>query len=216
MNVGKPVTAMGHLWFEYKQPGYIKTREYACLTCGECSKLHFASCLLGTSRVNIVQKCESRYENSGQQTQDRETANRGKARALQCEAGQLIGGECANKTEPYIVCSVVKPYAVWEGAPGRSWMGQIKEGDEYVTCRKWQRQSDTRYLQCQGARAEFYLLAEDVRIIFRKHEVVQPVSRPRREVNPLTVPPTCQLDSDELAVLQNRVFICHRDSGDAV
>ena len=45
---------MGHLWFEYKQPEYkqpeyIKTRECACLACGECRKLHFACCLLSTA-----------------------------------------------------------------------------------------------------------------------------------------------------------------------
>ena len=203
---------MGHLWFEYKQPGYIKTREYACLTCGECRKLNFACCLLGTARVNTVRKCEIRYENTGQQTQERETSNRGKERALQCQVGDLIGGECANKTDPYIVCSVVKRHAAWEGPPGRSWMGQIKEGDEYITCRKWQKQSETRYIQCQEARAEFYLLAEDVRIIFRKHEAVQVVSRSRRGANPRTGPPICQLDSDELTLLQNRVFIYQRDS----
>ena len=76
------------------------------------------------------------------------------------------------------------------------------------------RTRETRYLQCQEARVEFLLLAEDVRIVFRKHEAVQVVSRSWRGAKPPTGPPICQLDSDELALLpvQNRALIYQRDS----
>merc|ERR1711998_77700 len=48
---GNGVTQLGHLWYEYKQPGWIKTREYPCLTCENCSQLKFPSCVFGTARV---------------------------------------------------------------------------------------------------------------------------------------------------------------------
>ena len=40
----------------------------------------------------------------------------------------MIGSECTNETEPYIVSLALAEQQVWEGADGKSWMGTITEG----------------------------------------------------------------------------------------
>ena len=92
-------------------------------------------------------------------------------------------------------------------------MGWIKAGDEYVTCRKCQRQSDARYVQVTGKEAIFYLSASVVRIIFQKHGTAKPMERPRRgsaSAGPCG-PITYQLDTRELETLKHRVWIKARD-----
>ena len=72
---GNGVATMGHLWWEYRQPGYIKCREYACLTCEKCERLQFGSCVLGTARVNTVRTCEVKFLHSNGIIPERETSN---------------------------------------------------------------------------------------------------------------------------------------------
>jgi len=87
-------------------------------------------------------------------------------------------------------------------------MGLIKEGDEYLTCRKYQKRTDTSYLECPDETALFYLLAGDVRVLFRKHKEVQPVQRNRRGGNVLAKAPLrFELDVSELELLKNRVYM---------
>jgi len=204
---GKPVTRLSHLWYEYKNPGWIKCREYACLTCSACSKLNFPACDLGSERVGIVKTCQIKLA-SGATVSERETGNRGRARAMECVVGDLIGAECANKTEPYVVCQVAKAFSKWKGENGRSWMGVVKEGDEYLTCRKYQKRTDTSYLECPDDTALFYLLAEDVRVLFRKHKEVHQVQRSRRgSTVPTKTPVRFELDVSELELLKNRVYM---------
>ena len=88
-----------------------------------------------------------------------------------------------------------------------SWMGVIKEGDEYLTCRKYQRRTEATYMQCEGEKALYYLLAGDVRIIFTQHKEIIPVSRPRRGGANSKNPVIYQLNCNELEVLKNRVYI---------
>ena len=139
-----------------------------------------------------------------------ETGNRGCAHATECVVGDLIGAECANKTEPCIVCQVTKAFSKWTGGNGNSWMGLIKEGDEYLTCCKYQKQTDTSYLECPDETALFYLLAGDVRVLFRKHKEVQPVQHNHRGSAVLAKAPLrFELDVSELELLnlKNRVYM---------
>ena len=187
----------------------FRTREYAAagLTCNACSKLNFPACDFGLERVGTVKTCQIKL-GSGSAVSERETGNRGRARAMECVVGDLIGAECANKTEPYIVCQVTKAFSKWAGGNGHSWMGLIKEGDEYLTCRKYQKRTDTSYLECPDETALFYLLAEDVRVLFRKHKEVQPVQRNRRGSAVLAKAPLrFELDVSELELLKNRVYM---------
>ena len=110
---GNAVTQMGHLWIDVNNPGYIKTREYACLTCPQCIRLKFGKCTLGFARVNTLRTCQIKYENSGLLITERETGNRGRERALACALGDLIGAECADDMEPYIVCRVTGTFSIY-------------------------------------------------------------------------------------------------------
>jgi hypothetical protein len=163
--------------------------------------------------VNTVRTCQIKLISGGTAV-DRETGNRGRARALECKEGDLIGAECAMDTEPFIVCDVIGTFKKWTGESGRSWMGEIRDGDEYLTCRKWQKRSGTIYMQCsQGTKANFYLLADDVRIVFTKHAMVVPPARARRSTAATPAPPpSCQLDEGELATLEARVYVASRDA----
>ena len=132
---------------------------------------------------------------------------------MECKVGDLIGAECAKETEPYIVCEVVSPFAKWKGRDGKSWMGRIVDGDEYITCRKYQQDSELRYTKCGGEKADFYLLATDVRMIFKKAIEVKQFERARRETAKVAAAAqqrNVQLDSDEMDTLKLRVWIRSR------
>ena len=209
---GTAVTRIGHLWYEYKQPGFIKTREYACLTCSQCARLNFGSCALGFQRVGVLRTCPIKSAGTGGVMEERFTERRGIEMATKCKPGDLIGAECANKTEPYIISEVVKPLGCWSGPNGRSWMGQIKCNDQFLTCRKYQRRADSNYMQCEEENAVYYLLAGDVRIIFSKHKEIKPIERARRKSAAIAnAPISYELDNDELELLNNRVYIPSRD-----
>ena len=59
----------------------------------------------------------------------------GEERATQVREGMLVGSECANETEPYIVSMALTEEKVWEGEPGQSWMGTIKQGVSHIDFR---------------------------------------------------------------------------------
>jgi len=212
---GNAVTQMGHLWIDVNNPGYIKTREYACLTCPQCIRLKFGKCTLGFARVNTLRTCQIKYENSGLLITERETGNRGRERALACALGDLIGAECADDMEPYIVCRVTGTLSIWQGAAASSWMGEIKANDEYFTCLKFQKQSELKYVATKEA---FYLLATDVRVRvrvrFENHkEVKGAVCGRSTRTRPATTPATFELNQRELDTLKLRVYITARDGG---
>jgi hypothetical protein len=54
----------------------------------------------------------------------------GEALAAQVKAGTMVGSECTNETEPFIVSLALTEQQAWVGANGRSWMGTITAGGE--------------------------------------------------------------------------------------
>ena len=120
----------------------------------------------------------------------------------------------AGQTEPYTVCSVVEPLSTWSGPPSHSWMGEIRDGDHFLKCQKYQRRTDTVYMEAAGSNSTFFLIAEDVRIVFEQHTEQQRIERSRRgSVQSAPQPTTFQLAESELETLKNRVYIHSRDSG---
>ena len=91
-------------------------------------------------------------------------------------------------------------------------MGVIKANGKFLTCRKYQKRTDTSYMQCEGDQAVYYLLAGDVRMIFEKHKKIEPVKRARRKSTaPIEAAPiSYQLDEHEMELLKNRVYIPSR------
>ena len=61
--------------------------------------------------------------------QSQAVQNAGGERAKQVQAGLLIGSECTNETEPYIVSLALAPEQVWAGEDDTSWMGRITAGE---------------------------------------------------------------------------------------
>ena len=136
------------------------------------------------------------------------TVLQGKDRSHRVKPGDLIGAECVNDTEPFIVCEVVKGFAVWKGEPSRSWMGMIKADDEYITCKKYERRnSESLYAEIDK---QFYLLAGDTRIIFQKHRQIERERSSKRHKG-VVAAKIYLLDDGELEMLKNRVYIRNRD-----
>ena len=52
----------------------------------------------------------------------------GRERARLVEPGMLVGSECNNETEPYIISIALSGPLVWAGKAGTCWMGRISEG----------------------------------------------------------------------------------------
>lgn len=53
----------------------------------------------------------------------------GEARAAQVKPGMMIGSECTNEKEPYIISLALSAEKVWEGPDQWSWMGWIRAGN---------------------------------------------------------------------------------------
>ena len=158
------------------------------------------------TRVNTVRTCEIKFA-AGGRLEEKETGRRGLQRSKEARQGDLIGAECANDTEPYVICEVLRELKVWTGAPGRSWMGTIKDGDEYLTLKKYERRkSDVLYAETDR---EFYLLAADCHIIFRNHSEMQRARQSQRSAHGAVK--LYVLAQDEIDILKNRVYIRHRD-----
>ena len=109
----------------------------------------------------------------------------------------------------HIVSEVIEAYGTWSGESSRSWVGFITANDKYLTCRKYQKRTETSYMQCEGDNAVYYLLSGDVRIVFKKHKKIEPVNRARRKSMPIatTTPISYQFEEDEMEELKNSVYI---------
>ena len=95
----------------------------------------------------------------------------GLERAQSVQAGTMVGSECTNETEPYIISLGLTGEKVWMGEPGRSWMGSITAGEKYITTRKLIRgATENMYVTTE---LEFYLHSEDVRVINMQHSKIE-------------------------------------------
>lgn len=159
--------------------------------------------------MNTVRTCQIRFEHSGGEVPSRETTRIGIERSQKAKVGDLIGAECANDTEPYIVCEVTQALQTWQGVDGWSWMGAIKAGDEYLTCVKYQKRGGEKmYTETDRS---FYLLAGDCRIIFEEHQEVARARSSNRSTTQTTKAKMYMVDATEMDKLKNRVYSIARD-----
>ena len=154
-----------------------------------------------------IQTSEIRFESGGRDRFGR-SAIAGDERACRVKKGDLIGAECINTNEPYIVWEALGPKAIWDGDDSRCWMGMIHKGEEYIACRKYDKRSELMYSEMDK---EFRLSASDCRIIFEKHRLH---ARPRvSKLNPeRQVAKIYYIDKDEMSSLQCRVCMAGEDS----
>ena len=66
----------------------------------------------------------------------------GLERAKQVIAGMVVGAECTNEVEPFIICGALDKERVWSGEDGSCWMGAISGGIRYIRARKFKRGAD--------------------------------------------------------------------------
>jgi hypothetical protein len=126
------ITMKSHFFSNCGQTGYIQVREIACLTCTSCQDHKYRQCEnvsfcggLLTKPVSLKrggrdEAVETRYCN--------QLKENGTELAKQVQPGTMVGSECTNETEPYIVSLALSAEKIWEGEPGKSWMGRIEAG----------------------------------------------------------------------------------------
>jgi hypothetical protein len=126
----------------------------------------------------------------------------GLARAAKVQANTMVGSECTNETEPYIISVALSSEQIWEGPDSRSWMGTIQAGDKYIHATKLIRGATE--LMYVASDRDFYINSEDVRVINMQHQEVQV----RRSARQLAAPskPTYEFNIDEIALLQMRCW----------
>jgi hypothetical protein len=122
------------------QTGQIYVRRLACLNCSQCRQHRYRQCEHSRGRCGPLLlkpvKLKSGARDHAAETRLCSTVQRqGEERATQVREGMLVGSECANETEPYIVSMALTEEKVWEGEPGQSWMGTIKQGVSHIDFR---------------------------------------------------------------------------------
>jgi hypothetical protein len=76
-----------------------------------------------------VKKKKSGDSEHAAETRNSERVQReGRERSELVREGMIIGSECANETEPYIVSIALSAVKQWQGEDGTCWMGKITEG----------------------------------------------------------------------------------------
>jgi hypothetical protein len=167
------VTMKSHFFRNNKQPGSIDVREIACLNCSGCKCGKYRRCenvaFCGHLLTKPVQQKSKAREHAAETRSKRRTEQEEEAvqaegleRASQVAAGMVVGAECTNETEPFIVCEALDSEKVWSGEDGSCWMGSISEGMRYIRARKYKQAADE--LMYSSTDCDFNLSSEDVRV----------------------------------------------------
>ena len=121
-----------HFFANCGQVGYIQVREIACLTCTGCREHKYRQCkeipFCGGLLTKPVQLQSGSRDEAVETRHCLRLQRGGQELAKQVQPGMMLGSECTNETEPCIVSLALSGGRVWEGEPGRSWMGRINAG----------------------------------------------------------------------------------------
>ena len=129
--------------------------------------------------------------------------------AANVRVGQIVAGECANETEPYILFKclgemyTVTPddYETNKGVYKHNWMGEVRPDDAVIKGLKLSRNRDGSFTE---TKCEFWLFAEDTRGVL-KHKVVS-----RRQSNRTPQAPSSLIYTvcgDAIAAVERIVYI---------
>ena len=176
------VTMKSHFFRNNKQTGSIDVREIACLNCSGCRHGKWRRCentaYCGHMLTKpVTQKSGAREHAADTRSRRRTEQEEGKVQqagldqAKEIEIGMVVGAECTNETEPFIVCAALSSERVWSGEDGSCWMGSISEGMQYIRARKYRRGVDE--LMYSSTDCEFNLSSEDVRVANMEHKPVE-------------------------------------------
>jgi hypothetical protein len=176
------VTMKSHFFRNNKQTASIDVREIACLNCNSCRHGKYRRCenvaFCGHLLTKPVQQKSGAREHAAETRSKRRTEAEEEAvqaegleRASQVVAGMVVGAECTNETEPFVVCVALDSERVWSGDDGSCWMGSISEGMRYIRARKYKKGVDE--LMYSSTDCEFNLSSEDVRVPSMEYKDVE-------------------------------------------
>ena len=173
------VTMKSHFFMNIQKAGWIDVREVACLNCNHCSRHAYKRCenvaFCGQVEAREAAKKSGGREYAAETRLSGNVQRHGLRRAKRVRAGMLIGSECANETEPYIVSVALDSEREWTEQDdsvraGTCWMGRITVGMPYVRARKCKEGADG-LLYCT-TECEFNMSSEGVRVVEMEHEEV--------------------------------------------
>jgi hypothetical protein len=127
------MTMESHFFMNCGQVGQIHVRKIACLNCENCRVQKYRQCRNvpfcgGLLSKNVKHKSGAR-DHAAETRYCSAIQDAGRALAVQVQAGTVIGSECVDEAEPYIVSLALTEEMTWEGVDGNSWMGAIVAGD---------------------------------------------------------------------------------------
>ena len=174
------VTMKSHFFGNNKQTGWIDVREIACLNCNGCRQYKYRQCenaaFCGHVRARAMVEKRGGREHAAETRLSHRVQQDGLRRAKRVQAGMLIGSECTNEAEPYIVSVALDSERVWTDRDASiradsCWMGRITVGMPFIRARKCQKGTDG--LIYSTTECEFNMGSEDVRVVDMEHEEVK-------------------------------------------
>ena len=184
----------------------VDVKEIACLNCPQCRHYRYRQCENVDFCGHLIRRRMRLKSNGSDQVAETRhcTAiqDAGRERAARVQPGMVVGSECANEGEPYIVSLALTAEAEWVGPDGESWMGKVSAGEKYVRCRKFRvGPTDCMY---SSTDLEFNLHSEDVRFVDMQHKEVEQRRSPRRGV--VSNSKVYNLEKTEIETLKGRCW----------
>lgn len=125
-------TMSGHFFANCNEVGQIEVKKLSCLNCPGCKLHNYQQCENTGMCGSIVKRpvtLKSQARDTAPETRHCEHLKAaGRQRAVKVEEGMLVGSECADDREPYIISLALSNQQSWQGPDDSSWMGRIKEG----------------------------------------------------------------------------------------
>ena len=101
------VTMKSHFFRNCKHSLKVSVREIACLSCNQCSKHKYRQCenagFCGYMVERDIKLKSNAREHAAETRNSERVQQEGRERARLVEPGMLVGSECNNETEPYII-----------------------------------------------------------------------------------------------------------------
>jgi len=195
---GKNCTEKSHLFYEDHDINNVRCREYACLTCEACMQLKFHQCALGWDKVGPIHRCKIRKVSGGLEY-ERVTNQAAREMAEQVAIGDILGSECTNTTEPYLISRALSALTPNPDGISCHWMGHIEAGTPYIKCKKYCKNSEFNYSEMVY---EFLLPFDDLKLVLKKSNHITPArSSARAGARRHDI---IELDENELTLLQLR------------
>ena len=214
MFVGKGLTDCSHFFAGDKRVGFLNVRKVACLNCAACCTGNFSAehCenrkMCGEIYRPQVHLASGAREDAPQ-TRYSVTEN-GKKLAQAVRVNEIVGAECANETEPYILFKALTTayevttvmYSSMKLEYKHNWMGEVLPGDMIIKGLKLDRRAGDLYTETPKV---FYLFAEDTRGVVKAAPLQRKKSLRANKVQSEIV--IYEIDEGSLNAIKKTVFL---------